>query len=265
MAEIGSTLREARMRRKIDISAVEAATKIRAKYLRALEAEEFDSLPGPAYVKSFIRTYSTYLGLDPNLLVDRYRSQHEKREERWLVPIASPPKGRERSRQKRPLTPVTLVAIVLAGIVAIFLVLGLTDSSKDVSSDRSTKPTDTHTTVKKSKTTDKTSTTGKKNTTAGNGTKKDTAKLTVVAKQNVWICLESNKGKRLIASETLSAGQSRGPFKERAYKVTLGNGFVDLKLNGKTVPVDTKSSPIGYRIDSKGLKPLEKDEMPNCT
>ena len=47
MPEIGETLREARMRRRIDMAEVESATKIRAKYLRALESEEWELLPGP--------------------------------------------------------------------------------------------------------------------------------------------------------------------------------------------------------------------------
>ena len=64
MPEIGETLREARMRRRIDMAEVEAATKIRAKYLRALENEEWDLLPGPTFVKTFLRTYAEYLGLD---------------------------------------------------------------------------------------------------------------------------------------------------------------------------------------------------------
>ncbi len=68
MTEIGATLREARMRRHIDITEVESATKIRAKYLRAMEDEEWDLLPGPTFVKSFLRTYADYLGLDSRLL-----------------------------------------------------------------------------------------------------------------------------------------------------------------------------------------------------
>ena len=47
MPEIGATLREARMRARIDVSEIEAQTKIRAKYLRALENEEWGLLPGP--------------------------------------------------------------------------------------------------------------------------------------------------------------------------------------------------------------------------
>ena len=65
MPEIGETLRETRMRRRIDMTEVEAATKIRAKYLRALENEEWDLLPGPTFVKTFLRTYAEYLELDP--------------------------------------------------------------------------------------------------------------------------------------------------------------------------------------------------------
>ena len=70
MADIGTTLREARIRARIDISEVEARTKIRAKYLRAIENEEWDLLPGPVYVKSFLRTYGEFLGVDTRLLVD---------------------------------------------------------------------------------------------------------------------------------------------------------------------------------------------------
>ena len=64
MPEIGATLREARMRARIDVSEIEAQTKIRAKYLRALENEEWGLLPGPTFVKSFLRTYAQALGLD---------------------------------------------------------------------------------------------------------------------------------------------------------------------------------------------------------
>ena len=70
MPEIGQTLRETRMRNRVDITEVEAGTKIRAKYLRALENEEWDLLPGPTFVKTFLRSYADYLGLDSRLLVE---------------------------------------------------------------------------------------------------------------------------------------------------------------------------------------------------
>jgi cytoskeleton protein RodZ len=70
MPSIGETLREARMRQRLDIADVEDRTKIRAKYLRALENEEFGMLPGPTFVKTFLRTYAEMLGLDPHVLVE---------------------------------------------------------------------------------------------------------------------------------------------------------------------------------------------------
>jgi cytoskeleton protein RodZ len=73
--EIGSSLREARSRRQVGIVQAEQATKIRGKYLRALEDERFDLLPSETYIKGFLRTYADYLGLDGQLYVDEYNSR----------------------------------------------------------------------------------------------------------------------------------------------------------------------------------------------
>ena len=75
MFEIGNSLREARARRQVDFNEAELATKIRVKYLRALEDERFDELPSPTYVKGFLRTYAEYLGLDGQLYVDEFNSR----------------------------------------------------------------------------------------------------------------------------------------------------------------------------------------------
>src|SRR5690242_5604121 len=116
MPDIGATLRETRMRQRIDITEVEAATKIRAKYLRALESEEWDLLPGPTFVKTFLRTYADYLGMDSRALVERYRQEVER-------PSGEPFPGTlrpRRERRQRLLTPAVLVA---AGVVALLAVL----------------------------------------------------------------------------------------------------------------------------------------------
>jgi cytoskeletal protein RodZ len=74
--EIGTSLREARLRKQIDIPEAEQGTKIRSKYLRALEDEQFELLPSPTYVKGFLRSYAEYLGLDGQLYVDEYNSRY---------------------------------------------------------------------------------------------------------------------------------------------------------------------------------------------
>jgi cytoskeletal protein RodZ len=74
--EIGNSLREARVRQGLDYSQVELATKIRAKYLRALEEEQFEILPTGTYIKGFMRSYADFLGLDGELYVDEYNSRY---------------------------------------------------------------------------------------------------------------------------------------------------------------------------------------------
>lgn len=70
--EIGRTLREARLKQGIDIGDVEAQTKIRAKFLRALENEEWGLVGNDTYVKVFLRTYAENLELDPVPLLEEY-------------------------------------------------------------------------------------------------------------------------------------------------------------------------------------------------
>ncbi len=76
-------------------------TKIRAKYLRALENEEWDLLPGPVYVKSFLKTYGDFLGLDSRLLVDEFKRRYERPRTRGPGAMA-PRRARARSPQRAP-------------------------------------------------------------------------------------------------------------------------------------------------------------------
>jgi hypothetical protein len=75
MFEIGNSLREARVRQGLEYPQIELATKIRAKYIRALEDEQFAVLPAQTYIKGFLRTYAEYLGLDGQLYVDEFSSR----------------------------------------------------------------------------------------------------------------------------------------------------------------------------------------------
>ena len=85
------------MRAKIDITEVETRTKIRAKYLRAIENEEWDLLPGEVYVKSFLRTYGDFLGLDTRQLLDDFKRQCGAPSDGEMRPIA--PLARDRRRE----------------------------------------------------------------------------------------------------------------------------------------------------------------------
>jgi Uncharacterized protein conserved in bacteria len=80
--EIGASLKEARLRQGLDFPEIETGTKIRGKYLNALEEERFDVLPAEAYIKGFLRTYAEYLGLDGQLYVDEFNSRYVAPEEK---------------------------------------------------------------------------------------------------------------------------------------------------------------------------------------
>src|SRR5918997_1620749 len=132
MPGIGDTLREARMRQQLDIADVESRTKIRAKYLRALENEEFGLLPGSTFVKTFLRTYADLLGLDAHRLVEDYRRNHEPEDELEVQHFAPAP-GPERERRfaPRPPGPGTLVLVGVIAVIGLLLVLGLTGGEDD--------------------------------------------------------------------------------------------------------------------------------------
>jgi cytoskeleton protein RodZ len=113
--EIGTSLREARLRQHLDFPEIEQATKIRGKYLRALEDEQFDVLPAQTYVKGFLRSYAEYLGLDGQLYVDEYNSRFVVGEEEAPArrPRRSPPPTRGVQVQSR------VVLLTLLGIAAV--------------------------------------------------------------------------------------------------------------------------------------------------
>src|SRR3954470_9287199 len=129
MPAIGDSLREARMRQPLDIADVEGRTKIRAKYLRALENEEFGMLPGPTFVKTFLRTYAESLGLDPQVLVEEYRATYEPREEaehlQQLGPTAVARDRRRGGGVVRPPRPWLLILLAAVTLVGVLLVIGL--------------------------------------------------------------------------------------------------------------------------------------------
>jgi hypothetical protein len=121
--EIGNSLREARLRRHIDFADAEHGTKIRGKYLRALEDERFELLPSHTYIKGFLRSYAEYLGLDGQLYVDEYNSRFVIGEED--TPIRSPrrvPAARSRRNDRRE-SNIVLLALTAIGLVTALVIV----------------------------------------------------------------------------------------------------------------------------------------------
>ena len=140
MFEIGNTLREARLRRGLDILDCEAETKIRAKYLRAMEEEQFDLMPSPTYVRGFLRTYADFLDLDGRLVLDEYESRFgtyrlsSDSGGRPGRPVRSGPGGevdprrtseppRARRPRRRRRTELQLLWLAIGGVMAVALLV----------------------------------------------------------------------------------------------------------------------------------------------
>jgi cytoskeletal protein RodZ len=118
--DIGSSLREARLRQNLDFPELEERTKIRPKYLRALEDERFDILPAPTYVRGFLRSYAETLGLDGQPFVDEYNSRFTVGEDD--APLRArrvPAPRRDRGPRESRMAAVALVAIAIATALVI--------------------------------------------------------------------------------------------------------------------------------------------------
>jgi cytoskeleton protein RodZ len=264
MADIGTTLREARIRARIDITEVEARTKIRAKYLRAIENEEWDLLPGPVYVKSFLRTYGDFLGVDTRLLVDEYKRRYERPADQDLRPIT--PLGRERERHRRRLRlgPVAVIALALAAVAAALYVVGTlnpssssstTSSSSSVASQTSSTTAASHTTTGRRR--------APKRHRPAPPPKPTTVTVKLVATSPVYVCVEDGNGKRLIPGVIYSPGQTIPTETSRKLIMTLGNSAVQMKVNGKSVPVGP-GAPVGYAVTPGKTTVLPAAQRPTC-
>ncbi|HEX7058991.1 MAG TPA: helix-turn-helix transcriptional regulator [Solirubrobacterales bacterium] len=249
---IGTTLRDARNRRKIDLSEVEAATKIRPRYLRAMENEEWETLPGPTYTRSFIRTYANFLGLDGERLADDYRREAGEPPPGERLPRAEPAIA-SRGRWERLKLPRGALAVVVSlTLVAVLVVVGLTGGSDSGSpgSVPSTGPAEQH------RSRDRVSAQASP----------PQVSVRLVANAEVWVCLLDAEGQPLVDGQILVAGAEEGPFRSGSFTVSFGNGEVSMSIDGQQASIPATSSPIGYTIGEDGeLSRLSETERPTCT
>ncbi|HEX3509882.1 MAG TPA: helix-turn-helix transcriptional regulator [Solirubrobacteraceae bacterium] len=254
MPEIGATLREARMRDRIDVSEIEAQTKIRAKYLRALENEEWGLLPGPTFVKSFLRTYAQALGLDGKALVEEYRLHHERGTETFEPIVAGPRSARNRQPRggggpsRGYLAAVSIVGALIVLLIVLLATSGGGSPAKPAADKRSTHHTrTTRTTVPR------------------------TAPVPIVALSlksttgPVYVCLLDEHGRKLVPGVELQPGESTATFHSRRFDLTLGNSDVTMYVDGHARTVPPSSQAIGYSVTkARGRQPLSAGSLPTC-
>jgi len=114
VVEIGNVLRTARERQGIELGEVERETRIRGRYLAALEAEKFELLPARAYAKGFLRVYADFLGLDGRLIVAEFDARFPDVEQPELAPARV-------SANVAPVWALRSTALLVAGLAVVLL------------------------------------------------------------------------------------------------------------------------------------------------
>jgi len=243
MPGIGETLRETRMRQRLDIADVENRTKIRAKYLRALENEEFGMLPGPTFVKTFLRTYAEMLGLDPHVLVEEYRAgfEHEDEIEQPLGPAAVT--GRDRRHGPR-LGPGSLVLLALVGIVAALVAIGLA-SDDEGGPDEASAPETTRSETKAQP--------------PPKPARPRRVSLRITPATPTYVCVDRGVGTPVVFENTIDSPRT---FRGKRIRVNLGKRDVQLRMNGKPVKVTPGPDPVGFAFTPRGRRELPSGERP---
>ena len=254
MPEIGETLREARMRRRIDMAEVESATKIRAKYLRALESEEWDLLPGPTFVKTFLRTYAEYLELDARLLVEEYKQRFERPAGMDITPLNL--RNQRRARRVAPrIGPGIVVVLGVLAVLGALYVLGR--SGEDPESET---PTRVETPAPSSQ--------------EGGDRERERERerrrarplrVRIAATGEVYVCMEDSRGRAIVDRQTLQAGETTRTFRGRRFRVTFGTAAARMRVNGRSYRVAQSQEPVGYELRS-GKRPRRiSSGLATCT
>jgi hypothetical protein len=250
---VGNKLREARTRRHLGLQEVEEATKIRCRYLQAIEDEDWDQLPGDTYARAFIRTYGSFLGLDGERLAEEQRQvRGSTRPAERLPRVESRPRHTGRKRRGPAVSPRLIAFVVSALLVVALVVIGL--SSGGGSSNPKASKGHAREGGSGAKVADNVKTNAEGHA------------LTITANGEVWVCLLDGKGNPLVKGRILYPGETEGPFRSGSFTLALGNGAVTMSVDGQQQNLPEPSSPIGFAVDSQGsVRELPEGERPTCS
>jgi cytoskeleton protein RodZ len=248
------------MRARIDVSEIEAQTKIRAKYLRALENEEWDLLPGPTFVRSFLRTYAQALGLDDKALVDEYRRFYEQPSELEHQPVISSSRRanpRATTGERGPSRGYAIAVGVFA-ILIVLLLIGLLSGKKGGGGSpkqaSSTIAKGTHGSRHHASATRSTSSRGASGRVA----------LSLQPSGPVYVCLIGDNNQKRIPGVIIQPPYTPVTYHATRFTLTLGNNAVTMYVNGKALSVPASSRAIGYSITREGRRTLAAGQLPTC-
>jgi cytoskeleton protein RodZ len=248
--EIGATLRDARRRYGMDVREVEERTKIRARYIRALENEDWETLPAPAYVRGFLRTYGQMLGLDGEMLADEFRRRYGEGTAPGgpgpPEPLLSEPRGpSERPRLRAPL----VVLGVIAAVVVFLLLLSLFDGDQGPSRDGGAGVNDSKAQQQKQRA-KRQERRRRQEAKEEEKLRREDAELTAIS--GVQVCLVGDEG-ALIDNQVLAAGTDESYSGSKRYLLTVNAGSVRFQVGKEKRRLEV-SEPASFVGDSKGIR-----------
>ncbi len=252
---IGAILREARQRREIELSEVEAATRIRGRYLRAIEDEDWEVLPGDVYARGFIRTYASFLGLDGERLAGEYREIVEggRGAQGGAHDLAPSSTGRSGGTQRRSVPGVGLIAVTGVILVAVVAIVALpVDEDGGGGGQGTPEERQVEAIGERREPVPKPAPEG--------------VSMRLATNAEVWVCILDEGGQHLVDGRILEAGAEEGPFHSGSFTVSFGNGEVSMLVDGKEADIPATPSPIGYSVDAEGdLTRLSESARPTCS
>ena len=241
MFEIGNSLREARLRQEADFPEIEQATKIRVKYLRALEAEQFELLPAQTYVKGFLRSYAEYLGLDGQLYVDEYNTRYIAAEEETQFRSSRTTAASSIHRRIES-------NVMIGALIGIAIVTALVIGAWQISGDSNTTSRNTAPEA------DRQSKAPLRAVPPARSRSGAARIIIKAARGSCWLEVRRNTagGKQLFQG-TLEAGRSL-PFVARRIVVTAGAPEnLTVRVNGRARRVPSRISPAQLTIDARRI------------
>lgn len=222
--QVGQALREARLKRGLDLYEVKRVTKISVTTLRAMEEDRWDDVPAPG-AEALLDAYARFLGLDEQALVAEPRS--DERHADW---------------HRRGVLLVIGFAAVVGLIIGLVAVGPLGGGGGEATNAKTPAQITT--------------------TTATTASAPVSVELRTSAL--VWVCLVDQRGRPVIDGLNLVRDQTVGPYDAKSFDVTFGNGKIDLTVNGQPVNVPAIAAPLGYRITRDGATRLAPGDQPTC-
>jgi hypothetical protein len=273
MADIGPTLREARMRAGLDISQIEAATKIRAKYLRALENEEWALLPGSAFTRGFLRSYAEMVGLDWRLLVEEYKRQWEEPNELDVAPVrptigfgAMDGEGGVRRWRLQPRLLIVAVALCIVVIAVVLLIRGPGSPSRAGNASSAKLPAGASTPASGAPTSPTGASALSCASTPGGVLPSGCVALRIEPTAAVSVCLIGDAGVVRLRDVKLSPFAARSPtFHARRFILTLSNSTAHLVIDSRVLALAPVTGAVRYQITAGRTVKLATPSHLRCT